>query len=63
MNYHREILEEMMKEKSQEYLENYIKEMEDKIANMKDWLKWLKALHYKKTKAQKSLDTGSRDGR
>lgn len=56
----KEMLKELMRERSPEYLDDYIKQLTDRVQHMRNWIKWLKALRAEKLREQRGISKGSR---
>ena len=58
---HQELLESLMKDRNPEYILQYIADLENRIGEMQEWVKYLKVLYRRKTR--KPVETGIRGGK
>lgn len=54
----KEMLKELMRDKTPEYLDDYIKQMTNRVNSMKDWIRWLKLLRAEKLREQRGIKKG-----
>lgn len=58
MNFHKELLDEIIKEWTTNQVNNYIAQLEEREKNLKQWIRHLKSIR----KRKKPLDNGVRGG-
>lgn len=61
MNFHKELLDEIIQEWTTGQVNNYIAQLEERAANLKQWIRHLKSIR-KKMKRRLTPDNGVRGG-
>ena len=59
--YHKELLDGIVKDWTVKQIEDYITELENRVAGINEWIKHLRTIRKKKTR-KTSPDTGIRSG-
>jgi len=63
MNYHKELLTEIIEEWDIVRLDGYIYHLKEKEEHLEEWIRQVQAIRRKKVKSKSTPENGARDGR